>query len=263
MKEATEDDDVVSNDLLEDPLQQLFGISGTERRRSPPMRTPIRALASPPAALTPPPLAPKSEPSTPSSSSKPSPSTTMQTTIPTEKEGPRPTEPEWVLPSLASTKQGRIIRGISPLEAGAARAIPAPAVKATPHAASELLEGPRQPRLPDAALSDRPGELRPHDSALPLHQRESSQQPQLQRDGPSLVESGPQVHQPGRDDSGEQPLTDQGTTPIQDGAFVPDGSQTGEMAQERLMSGFFSNHCHRDGIQVELSNVDCIPPGCF
>ena len=215
MKKAADDDDAVSNELLEDPLQQLFGISGTERRRSPPLRTPMRALASPPAALTPPPLAPESKPSVPSSSSKPGSPTSTLARPPTEKESPPPREPEWVLPSLeqgssSSTRRGRIIRGISPLEAGAARAIPAPAVKATPNAASELLGDPCQPRLPDSALPDRPGEPRRYDSALPLHQWESSQQSQQ-----------PQL-QSGRDSSGEQ--TDQGITPMQDGASVLDGA---------------------------------------
>ena len=40
----------------EDPLQQVFGITSPPTRASSPMRTPARAMASPPAALIPPPL---------------------------------------------------------------------------------------------------------------------------------------------------------------------------------------------------------------
>ena len=118
-------------------------------------------------------------------------------------------------------RRGRIIRGISPLEAGAARAIPAPTVTVAQDATLELPGNPRHPRVPDSALPDRPGEPRRHDSALPLHQWEGSQSSQQLQPQP----------QSGRDDTGEQ--TDQGIAPMQHGASGP-LELLGDLGQPRL-----------------------------
>ena len=111
--------------LIMDPLKELFGIC-TEKGGSPPKapqqrpRIPARYFASAPAELTPPPLHP-------STSSRGTTSTYTQRAA--ETVGDNVVEevtPEWALPHLTRPTPSRIIRGLSPIQAGAARAIPAP-----------------------------------------------------------------------------------------------------------------------------------------
>ena len=123
-----------NNAFIDDPLYDLFGILGPTGKaapRSPIRRTPVRAFASPPAALIPPSpyTTSKGKPSEPSQSSRPCPSSTStslrSTDIVERKQEPGyKVEPEWTLPPTKSRTSG-VIRGLSPIEAGAARAIPA------------------------------------------------------------------------------------------------------------------------------------------
>ena len=120
------DGEDASEALISDPLQELFGIQSSkgeparrDERRKP--RTPVRYFASPPAELTPPPLTSTSTASR-GTTSLPEPSANKMTA---NMQADEPT-PKWVLPELPRSKTSRIIRGLSPIEAGAARAIPAP-----------------------------------------------------------------------------------------------------------------------------------------
>ena len=54
-RRAQEDADSEDLAMAEDPLHHLFGMPSTAQKFSPPRGTPIRAMASPPAELTPPP----------------------------------------------------------------------------------------------------------------------------------------------------------------------------------------------------------------
>ena len=131
------DEEDISDALIADPLQELFGIHTykgentlQDEQRKP--RTPVRYFASVPAELTPPPVR----------------STSMSsrgTTSPPEPADAKPAdevksanpEPEWVLPRLPRSATSGIIRGLSPIEAGAARAIPAAAPTTTPRISTD------------------------------------------------------------------------------------------------------------------------------
>ena len=129
------DTDDLTEDILADPLQELFGIGGGTGETPPKprdRRTPVRAFASPPADLVPPPPVPKQTLTAgnapePATCSRPSPTSSTTTTLEVKEkpaEAATTPEPEWVLPPPVRPKS-RIIRGLSPIEAGAAPAIPA------------------------------------------------------------------------------------------------------------------------------------------
>ena len=121
------DGEEVSEAVVLDPLQELFGIRSNigesaprgEKRKT---RTPVRYFASPPAELTPPPPSISTSTASRGTTSLPEPPTSKTTVNISATDQ----EPEWVLPQLPRSTTSRIIRGISPIEAGAARAIPAP-----------------------------------------------------------------------------------------------------------------------------------------
>ena len=129
------DEEDLPDALIADPLNELFGIH-TNKGEIPPgadqrsPRTPVRYFASPPAELTPPPL-----PVTSSSSYSPVQNTSKLTE---DTSAPKP-KPEWVLPQLSKAKTSRIIRGLDPIEAGAARAIPTTSAT-TPSTPTERLK---------------------------------------------------------------------------------------------------------------------------
>ena len=109
-----------NNAFIDDPLYDLFGILGPTGK------------AAPPAALIPPSpyTTSKGKPSEPSQSSRPCPSPTStslrSTDIVERKQEPDlKVEPEWTLPPTKTSRTSGVIRGLSPIEAGAARAIPA------------------------------------------------------------------------------------------------------------------------------------------
>ena len=157
--------DADSDDQLNDPLQELFGIESKTLVKnsptSPRKRTPIRAMAimaSPPAALTPPPLPDTGEAALSSSaSSRPRTRSTTPTTKTTPGETPKTEQP---------ARRG-------PLQAGAARAISA-------EPALTLATAPHGP-VPDEAQTAR-RQLDPEIPVLPVL-------PKAPRD-PQLHDSG-------------------------------------------------------------------------
>ena len=146
--------------LAEDPLRRLFGMPSTAKKSSPPRRMPIRAMASPPAALAPPPL-PSERASSLRSSASTGPDQDAAHPAPTSATGAtsKPQEPECNLPPPirpAQPKRGGTLRGISLLEAGAARAIPAPPALTRQDRRGQPLHplpDPREPQLPQQQLA--------------------------------------------------------------------------------------------------------------